>query len=94
MFLICSNGLNSFPTMSNTDENLPDADPADLTQALAFALCFSGRKRIHSANELMARITAERLVEHLELSGFVVKKKVAGRDHSTGHFVRVRGESD
>jgi hypothetical protein len=57
------------------DSPLADADPADLTQALAFVLQFEGKRRVHSADELMARIVAEQLVEHLERSGFVVKKR-------------------
>lgn len=47
------------------------ADPEDVQQTLAFALRFHGRKRVHNADEAMARITAERLVEHLRQSGFV-----------------------
>ena len=43
--------------------------------ALAFALRFQGRKRVHHADNMMAQITAERLVEHLQRSGFVVMKK-------------------
>jgi ubiquinone/menaquinone biosynthesis C-methylase UbiE len=39
------------------------------------ALRFHGRKRVHDADEMMARITAERLVEHLERSGYVVMHK-------------------
>jgi hypothetical protein len=51
------------------------ADPSDLAEALGFALCSSGRKRAGRGDELMARITAERLIEHLRLSGFVVMKQ-------------------
>ena len=54
---------------------MPDLRPAtrdELTQSLSFALPFNGRERTHDANEVMARITAERLVEHLERSGYVV----------------------
>ena len=39
---------------------------------IAFALRFNGRKRMHDADETMSRITAERLVEHSERSGYVV----------------------
>ena len=46
----------------------------DLADALAFA-ARDGRKRKHDAAEIMARIVAKRLVEHLERSGFVVMKK-------------------
>ncbi len=51
------------------------ATPEDVTDALAFALRFQGRKRVHNADELMSAIVAKRLVEHLERSGFVVMKK-------------------
>jgi hypothetical protein len=46
-----------------------------LTQSLSFALRFNGRKREHGADEIMAQITAERLIEHLERSGYVVMCK-------------------
>jgi hypothetical protein len=39
------------------------------------ALRFNGRKRVHDADKLMAQITAERLVEHLKRSGYVVMHK-------------------
>jgi hypothetical protein len=60
---------------------MPDADkltpasPEDIAAALAFALRFAGRKRIHDADEILAKIVARRLVEHLERSGFVVMRK-------------------
>lgn len=54
---------------------LRPAEPEDVTQALAFALRYRGRKRVDTAGEAMARITAERVVEHLRQSGFVVMKK-------------------
>jgi hypothetical protein len=43
--------------------------------ALAFALRYAGRKRVHNADELMAEVVARRLVEHLERSGFVVMRR-------------------
>ena len=49
-----------------------------LSNALAFALRFDGRKRKHDASEFMARIVAKRLVEHLEQSGFVIMKRPPG----------------
>jgi hypothetical protein len=55
--------------------NLRPATRDVLTQSLSFALRFNGRKRVHDADETMARITAERLVEHLERSGYVVMHK-------------------
>jgi len=34
--------------------SLPQAE--DVADALAFALCFQGRKRVHNADELMSEI--------------------------------------
>lgn len=56
-------------------DRLTPADPRDLADTLAFALRYSGRRRVHDASEMMAAIVAKRLVEHLERSGFVVMKK-------------------
>jgi hypothetical protein len=61
--------------------SVPDADkltPAtadDVANALAFALRYQGRKRVHNADEITSDIVAKRLVEHLERSGFVVMKR-------------------
>jgi len=57
---------------------LTPADLDDVQQSLAFALRFQGRKRVHTADDAMARITAERLVEHLRQSGYVIMKWPAG----------------
>jgi hypothetical protein len=43
---------------------LSAASPAEIAEALAFALRYDGRKRVHHADEMMARITAERVVSH------------------------------
>ncbi len=61
---------------------LQPADPADVTWTLAFALQYRGRKRVNTAADAMARITAERLVEHLRVSGYVVMKKPPPPLHS------------
>ena len=34
-------------------DNLMPADPSDLAAALAFALRYQGRKRVHNADEIM-----------------------------------------
>ena len=57
--------------------------PMRLRDGLAFALRFEGRKRPRSADEYMAKITAERLVAHLERAGSVVMKKPPLKAHST-----------
>ena len=42
------------------------------------ALRYSGRKHARDFGEIMARIVAERLVEHLGRSGFVIMETAAG----------------
>jgi hypothetical protein len=55
----------------------------ELIESLAFALRYEGRKRVHHADDMMARITAERLVRHLRGSGFTVVKDPDARAPST-----------
>ncbi len=68
-------------------DNLRPATQEELAQALAFALQFRGRKRVHHADNFMARIAAERLVEYLRLSGFVVMKRPPLGNHGVSHRV-------
>ncbi len=69
--------------MADDRETLTPAAPEELTETIAFALCFEGRKRVHHADDVMAHITARRLVEHLRRSGFVVLRKPPITSHST-----------
>ena len=55
----------------------------ELIESLAFALRYEGRKRVHHADDMMARITAERLVRHLRGSGFTVIRDPDARAPST-----------
>jgi hypothetical protein len=57
------------------DVSLRPATPEEIADTLSFALQYQGRKRVHHADDMMARITAERLVRHLEASGFVLMKR-------------------
>lgn len=62
--------------MSDDDKlSLRLASAQEVEENLSFALRYTGRKRVHHADDAMARITAERLVKHLELSGYVLMKK-------------------
>jgi hypothetical protein len=61
--------------MSDPDAKLPPADASDIASSISFALLYSGRKRVHDSDAMMASITAQRIVRHLERSGFVVLKK-------------------
>ena len=69
------------PGMTDMPETLRPATVSELAEALSFALRFDGRKRVHTGDEFMARITAERLVAHLELSGFVIMKRPLAKAH-------------
>jgi hypothetical protein len=60
---------------------LRPASRDELAQSLSFALRFNGRKREHGADEIMANITADRLIEHLERSGYVVMCKPSLTPH-------------
>jgi hypothetical protein len=68
--------------MTETRPVLRPVDPAELAQAFAYALRYDGRRRVRDAEELMARITAERLVRHLDRAGFVVMRKPPLAQHS------------
>ena len=65
MFLFCSSRQPTLERVADTVPKLTPADPRELADALAFALRFQGRKRVHNADEIMAEIVARRLVEHL-----------------------------
>jgi hypothetical protein len=61
--------------MPDETDHLRPTTPDELVQTLSFALRYEGRRRVHHADSFMAQVAAERLVEHLRLSGFVVMKK-------------------
>ena len=62
------------------DDDLSPATREELISSLSFALRFTGRRRIHQADDLMARIAAEHLVDYLAQSGFVVSKRLPSGD--------------
>jgi hypothetical protein len=74
------------PAMPDTP-NLHPATRDELTQSLSFALRFNGRKRARSADELMAQITVERLVERFGAGG------IRGRAQAAAGPARGAGES-
>ena len=73
VFLFRSQAAAILPPCMLTSSRPPT--PSDVADALAFALRFQGRRRVHNADEIMAEIVAKRLVEHLERAGFVVMKR-------------------
>jgi len=72
---------------------MPDAPrlrPAtsdEIADALSFALRFEGRKRVHRGDEPMVRITADRLVQHLPASGFVLMKRAPATARTTSRMM-------
>jgi hypothetical protein len=42
---------------------------------VAFALLFSGKKRVHDSDHFIASIVAKRIVAHLDRCGYVILKK-------------------
>ena len=62
------------------DDNLSPATREGVISTLSFALRFTGRKRTHQADDIMARIAAEHLADHLARSGFVVSKRPPSGD--------------
>ncbi len=63
----------------------------EIAEALSFALRYQGRKRVNHADDMMARITAERFVHHLEASGFVLTKGPPRAPPTTGGMPPGRG---
>jgi len=49
--------------MPDADAKLTPADPSDLADVIAFALRYSGRNRVHQADEYMATIAGERTAQ-------------------------------
>jgi hypothetical protein len=61
--------------MTEPDPKLTLADPDDLSDTLSFALRFEGKRRYNDTDRFAADIIADRLVRHLDRSGYVVMKK-------------------
>jgi len=72
-----------------TDDDKCSLHPATVSEvrdSLSFALRYEGRKRVHTADDVMAEVTAERLVRHLQLSGYVLMKRPdAAAPSTSGH---------
>jgi hypothetical protein len=63
--------------------SLRQATADEIADALSFALHYDGRKRRHDADQVMGRITADRLVRHLQAAGFMVMKAASGAAPTT-----------
>lgn len=73
--------------MTDDEKNaLRPATPDEIDGVLSYGLQYKGRQRVHSATDIMARVTVERLRETLERSGMVVMKRADAVAPSTsGH---------
>ena len=69
--------------MPDDREALSPATPEDVRDALAFALTHDGKRQFRTSGEMMAKITARHLLEHLERSGFVLMKEPPAKMVST-----------
>ena len=70
----------------STETPLRPADPAEVADALAYALRYDGKRHVHHADDAMARITAERLIRHLERAGFVLMRSEPAAAPTTSHM--------
>jgi hypothetical protein len=61
--------------MPQDSEKLSPAVHEEVAESIAFSLRFNGRKRFHEGHELMAEITAQHVLRHLERCGFVLMKR-------------------
>ena len=68
--------------MPADDPQLRPATPEEIAETLSHALRYDGRRRAHHPDDAMVRITAQRLVEHLERAGFVLMRCPPARAHS------------
>ena len=73
--------------MTDADKrDLVPATAAEVEESLSFGLRYAGKRRVHTADDVMARVTAERLVQHLQRCGYVVMRKPGPNAPSTsGH---------
>ena len=69
---------------ASPQNNLRLATHDEVSDALAHALRFNGRKRSRDADEMQARITAGHLLRCLEMSGFVLMRRPPIASHGVG----------
>ena len=63
------------PDVKDPVMTLREATAEEIAESLSFALRYEGRRRVNHADDIMARITADRLVRHLAESGFVLMRR-------------------
>lgn len=69
------------------EKPLRQATEEEVEYSLSFALRFNGKKPVRYAEDAMANLMARHLMNHLELSGYVIMKKPpAGPNFNPGHW--------
>ena len=74
--------------LMDEQSKLRPATVEECLEGIAFGLRFHGRKRMHDADAAMARIAAERILQSLQQSGFVLMKQPDRAAPSTAHHVK------
>ena len=72
-------------TCDGTRQELRPATGEEVRETLSYALRYEGRRRVHTADDVMARVTAERLGEHMARSGLVVMRRPDAPAPTTSH---------
>ena len=76
------------PEDSHSNPHPPDltaASPEEIAEALSYALRYDARGKPRRGGwDFAAGLAAERLVEHLRMSGFVIMRTRPARPHSAG----------
>ena len=83
LYMFCTSGYRSAYARHSAP---PPATADEIADTLSSALRYQERKRVHHADDAMTRITAERLVQHLEASGFVLMKGPPRGAPTTAHM--------
>ena len=65
--------------------DLRPANSGEIIEIVSLALRYQGGKQVHDADDTMARITADRLVWHLEQARFVLMRPPPGAAPAVGN---------
>lgn len=65
-------------------DDLKDATRDEVLQSMEYAMRFRHGKATNAARDVAVSALASMVLEHLELSGYVIKKKPPMAAHSTG----------
>ena len=69
----------------------PDKIAAAVTFDVAFALNFKVGRTLRPLTDLERKVVAKNIVDHLQLSNWVIERGRAGRTHVTGELAKTAG---